>query len=147
MGARVNALDVAAYVLRRTGALPAMKPQKLVYYAQAWSLVWGDKPLFANKIQAWANGPVVPVLYDAHRGQFMVARIPSGDARKLNLDQRETVDAVVGFYGDHTSQWLSELTHMEDPWKEARERDGLASGERGKAQITLAAMAEYYGSL
>ena len=143
----VNALDVAAYILGKMGTLPAMKLQKLVYYAQAWSLVWDGKPLFRNKIEAWANGPVVPALYQHHRGCFQVSRIPSGNRSKLDHEQRETVDAVIGFYGDKPPHWLSDLTHMEDPWRNTRNRAGLASGERGNAVIPIGDMYEYYEAL
>ena len=44
--------------------MTAMKLQKLVSYAQACSLVWDDKPLFAERIEAWANGPVAPALHE-----------------------------------------------------------------------------------
>ena len=54
---KVNVLDIAAYILCKQGAMTAMKLQKLVYYSQAWSLVWDDKPLFRERIEAWANGP------------------------------------------------------------------------------------------
>lgn len=139
-------LDVAAYILKKQSPMTAMKLQKLVYYAQAWSTVWDSKPLFSSRIEAWANGPVCPELYNAHRGEFvLVENQIAGDARKLNADERATVDAVLETYGDKSPQWLSDLTHSEDPWKNARE--GLASGERGNRQITLASMDEYYGSL
>lgn len=141
----VNAHDVAAYILRKTGKITAMKLQKLVYYAQAWSLVWDEKPLFQDKIEAWANGPVVPKLYRYHRGEYFLNKWPHGDAAKLDKDQRETINAILKFYGDKSSQWLSDLTHMEDPWKEARK--GLGSGERGCAEISHASMAEYYSGL
>ena len=55
-----NVFDAAAYILEKQGAMTAMMLQKLVYYAQAWSLVWDQRPLFGNKIEAWANGPVCP---------------------------------------------------------------------------------------
>ncbi len=116
----------------------------VVYYAQAWSLVWDDCPLFNERIEAWANGPVVRELYDRHRGQFRVRRW-DGDPTHLNPPQQETVDAVLGFYGDKSSLWLSELTHREDPWVNAR--SGLARGARGDHEITHSAMAEYYSSL
>lgn len=64
----VSAHDVAAYMLRKHGPMSAMKLQKLVYYAQAWSLVWEDRPLFPERIEAWANGPVIPELYQAQTG-------------------------------------------------------------------------------
>ena len=140
-----NALDVAAAILKRTGPIPAMKLQKLVYYSQAWSLVWDDRPLFKDRIEAWANGPVIPNLYRAHRGHYLVGRVPGGDARRLKKAERETVDRVLDYYGHRASYWLSALTHSERPWKEARE--GLRAGERGNAEIKLAVMGEYYGAL
>ena len=142
----ITVLDVAAYILRKHGPMTAMKLQKVVYYCQAWSLVWDEKALFQERIEAWANGPVVRKLFDAHRGQFMVRRVHGGHSRALDPVQRETVDAVLGFYGDKPSQWLSDLTHTEAPWRETRERAGLADGERGNAVITYASMAEYYDS-
>src|SRR6267142_182405 len=36
----VTAHDVAAFILKQRGEMTAMKLQKLVYYCQAWSLVW-----------------------------------------------------------------------------------------------------------
>ena len=140
-----NVFDVAAYILRRNGTITAMKLQKLVYYSQAWSLVWDDKPLFPEEIQAWANGPVVPVLYDWHRGSYNVTSCPKGDHESLATEQVATVESVLAFYGDKTSQWLSDLTHSEDPWRDARK--GLAPSERGNHEITHASMAEYYSRI
>ena len=140
-----TALDVAQYIIDQRGPLPAMKLQKLVYYSQAWSLVWDEMPLFDNKIEAWANGPVIRDLYEAHRGQFEVSRIAHSDAAALNGTQRETIDAVLKYYGDRPSQWLSDLTHQEDPWR--RSRNGLPADEHGQHEIPIAALAEYYGSL
>lgn len=139
-------LDVADYILKQRGPLTAMKLQKLVYYSQAWSLVWDEKPLFDDEIQAWANGPVCPTLYSHHRGAFnLPAGAIPGDADKLGDNERDTIDRVLAFYGDRNSQWLSDLTHMERPWMDAR--SGRAAGERGFETITHEAMAEYYGSL
>ena len=140
-----SALDVAAYILEKLGPMTAMKLQKLVYYCQAWSLVWDEAPLFDEPIEAWANGPVVPSLFAVHKGQFTVSSVPGGDPSRLTPTQRETIDAVLEAYGDKYSQWLSDLTHLEAPWREARQ--GLAEGERGHREIPLSAMADYYGSL
>ena len=141
-----SVFDVAAYILEKSGPMTAMKLQKLIYYSQAWSLVWDEKPLFSERIRAWANGPVTPELYQAHRGAFTVKPGDiQGDPSALGTDEHETVDSVLKYYGDKTSQWLSELTHAEAPWVDAR--DGLPPGERGNNEITHAAMAEYYGSL
>jgi uncharacterized phage-associated protein len=145
IGGMPSVHDVAAFILRQHGPMTAMKLQKLVYYAQAWSLVWDERPLFGARIEAWANGPVAPKLYEQHRGKFNVSRWPEGDPSRLAEDARDTLRAVVAFYGAMPAQQLSDLTHAEPPWRDARL--GLAPGERGNREITHAAMAEYYGSL
>jgi uncharacterized phage-associated protein len=145
IGPMASVHDVAAAILERQGQMSAMKLQKLVYYCQAWHLVWDEEPLFPDRIEAWANGPVVPALYREHRGQFSVATWSRGDSSRLTHAQIETIEAVLEGYGDRPGQWLSDLTHQERPWREARQ--GLAPGERGSREITKAAMAEYYGSL
>jgi uncharacterized phage-associated protein len=140
----VSAHDVATFILQQCGEMTAMKLQKLIYYSQAWSLVWDEEPLFNEEIQAWANGPVVPALYVKHQGLFKVRKW-NGKPENLNDAQRETVLKVIEFYGQMSSQVLSDLTHREDPWLKAR--SGLGIGERGNRVISLASMAEYYSSL
>jgi len=138
--------DVSKYILNKQGPMTAMKLQKLVYYCQAWSLVWDERPMFSEHIEAWANGPGVPALFDLHRGVFQVsASNVTGKQENLDKDAVETIDAVLSYYGDKSSQWLSDLTHNEDPWKDARH--GLGPGERGNREITLASMANYYSSI
>ena len=78
-------------------------------------------------------------------GKYRVSRLPRGEADALTGEQRETVDAVLAFYGDKSPQWLSDLTHMEAPWQTARR--GVPDGERGDAVIKKESLAEYYGSL
>ena len=142
---KIRVFDVAAYILQKMEPMTTMKLQKLVYYSQAWSLVWDEEPLFEENIEAWANGPVVRELFDYHRGMYEISTMPIGNLRLLNEIQRETVDAVLEYYGDKPAQWLIELTHMEDPWIEARK--GLLPLERGNRVIPLDTMADYYSSL
>lgn len=142
----VKVIDVADYILKSKGSMSAMKLQKLVYYAQAWHLVWEDKALFPEEIQAWANGPVIPDLYNKHRGQFTLEPgFFQGNPEEIPSPSKDVIVRVLDFYGDKDAQWLSDLTHMEKPWKDARQ--GLDEGERGSAKISLASMAEYYSGL
>jgi uncharacterized phage-associated protein len=141
-----NVFDVAKYILEQLGSLSTMKLQKLVYYSQAWSLVWDEKPLFDNQIEAWANGPVVPDLYHFHKGMFSISsahiNVPND---RLSEEQIDTINSVLRDYASRPAQWLIELTHMEDPWIDARA--GLSPNERGSNPITHAAISEYYSSL
>jgi len=149
---KIKAVDVAKYICREykrryKDVLSAMKLQKLLYYSQAWSLVWDEKPLFDEKIEAWVGGPVIREIYDLHKGFFNVnqSTFSQGNPDKLSNIQKETINVVIEYYGERSPQWLSDLTHMEEPWKKARE--GLSIKERGNNEITLESMAEYYGNL
>lgn len=108
--------DVAKYVLKQLGSITTMKLQKLVYYCQAWSLGWDGKPLFAD--------------------------LPD---YKFSKDELETLKAVLDYYGDKDPQWLSELTHKEAPWKEARV--GVPVGTSCSNIISKESMQQYYGGL
>jgi uncharacterized phage-associated protein len=137
--------DVAAYIISRQRSLDAMKLQKLLYYSQAWSLVWDERPLFSSKIEAWANGPVVREVFKAYQGQYKVSVARYGNKDALTPTEKKTVDAVLKFYGPRTGFFLSELTHKERPWRDARQ--GIAPGDPSDHEITKAAMLEYYGAL
>ena len=146
---KATAHDVAAYIIdkqveKTDSGIPAMKLQKLVYYAQAWSLVWDEKPLFSDRIEAWANGPVVPSLYETLYGRFMIIDV-AGNPSNLTDVERETIDKVLEHYGDKSSQWLTDLVRNEEPWLNARK--GVAIDKRGNQEISWAAMGEYYEGL
>jgi len=138
--------DVAKYILEQNGEMSTMKLQKLCYYAQAWSLVWDDVPIFDEDFQAWANGPVCPELFKFSQGKFSVdASQMKGDSNNLSETQKETINKVLDYYGNKNAQWLSRLTHMEEPWQLARL--GLPPGATSNNIITKESMAIYYGGL
>ena len=141
-----SVFDVAAYILECCGAMSTMKLQKLCYYAQAWSLVWDDEPLFSEDFEAWANGPVCRVLFNRTKGQFKVtATDEDGNSNSLNENQKDTINRVLEHYASHDAQWLSQLSHLEAPYKEARK--GLPAGIGSDRMITKESMALYYGGI
>lgn len=142
-----NVLNVACYILQRIGEMTTMKLQKLAYYCQAWSLAWDGVPLFDEDFQAWANGPVCPELFEEHKGKFTVNEndfSKYADA-EFTVEGIETMDAVLRDLGEKTGQWLSDLTHSERPWKDARQ--GCKPGERCTRIIEKEVMQEYYAGL
>ena len=141
-----NVFDVAKYILERSGPMSSKKLQKLCYYCQAWSMVWTDQPLFDEEFHAWANGPVCRELFFKTQGQFRVrAEDETGGYGNLTEDEKDTINHVLDYYGDKDAQWLSQLTHMEAPWKSAREN--VPAGAGSDNLITKESMAMYYGSL
>lgn len=134
--------DVAAALLTETGAVTTMKLQKLVYYSQAWHLVFNGEALFGDVIEAWPQGPVAPSLYDKHRRQRQVSSWPSGDRSALTAVEQRTVRWVVDKYGAFSAESLSQMTHMETPWRIARGL--LGPDERCTAPIDLQQMKHFY---
>lgn len=143
-----NVFDVATYILDKLETVTTMKLQKLVYYCQAWSLVWDDEPIISNEFEAWINGPVCRELYNEHKHKYRVEK-GEFDYKKSNEEltkiQKETIDAVLDFYGDREPHYLIELTHKEDPWRLAR--GDCKDGDYCKNIITKESMLKYYGGL
>ncbi|WP_035289942.1 Panacea domain-containing protein [Actinokineospora spheciospongiae] len=133
--------DLAAAILKKTGTVTAMKMQKLVYYCQAWHLVRTRTTMFDDRIEAWREGPVVRALYERHRKQYTVSGWP-GDAQNLTESERETVDWVHDKYAQMSAESLSNMTHIEQPWKIARGLTPL--GEKSSATISTSFMRDYH---
>ena len=139
--------DAAKYILDKYGAMSAMKLQKLIFYAQAMSLVWDDVPLFEDDFEAWAKGPVCRPLFNAHKGKFMLSDSKflapyKPKVSHLTTEQKETIDAVVDALIDYPPYVLSDMVHKETPWQDAR--GDLPAGARCKNIIPKTAMHEYY---
>lgn len=140
--------DVAAYVLDKDGPMTAMKLQKLCYFAYGYHLAWEDAPLFPERFQAWANGPVVPELYARHRGRFnLSAGEIEGNPDALTDDECESIDVVLDAFRAYTAQQLSNMTHREGPWVQARQRAGAESMSRSTEWLLAEDIAEYFGAL
>lgn len=142
---QANVFDVAAYVVGDQRRYSMIKLHTLVYYAQAWHLVWNEEPLFEARIEAWAGGPAVVLLYGTSR-YYEPMRL-SGYEQRLRLAHKETIDKVVAFYGGWSTQKLTDLVQQERPWKEARSRAGAGPGEVCSEEITVVEMAEYYEAI
>ena len=145
----VSVYDVASYILSKIdgNVCTTMKLHKLLYYCQSWSMVWCEKPTFTQKIEAWANGPVIRDFFYFHKGFYSIHYndLSLGNENLLSQEQKNVIDDVLEFYGDKKPQWLIELTHSEDPWITARK--GLLPNESGNKEITLESMQQYYSSL
>ena len=110
-------------------------------------MAWDDKPIFNEDFQAWANGPVCPELFKQHKGKFTIREqdIQGETGEEFEDNLRETMDIVINEYKDKSPQWLSDLTHSESPWQNARQ--GFAPGESCSEVIDKEDMQIYYGGL
>lgn len=123
--ATYTALQVADWfrgaVDRSAGdAITHLKLQKLVYYAQAWSLALLGRPLFSEDFRAWAHGPVALSVWHAFKEHGWEALPPPDEMPDFDDETTELLRDVLRSYGEHSARKLEELTHGEEPWLRAR---------------------------
>jgi uncharacterized phage-associated protein len=158
----MKAVELAKYVVTffddKGDPVTNKKLQKLLYYIEAWNLVY-LKSLFSEDIEAWVYGPVVPEVYREYKKfgyspitqKYPQSSSPSKKLKllekKLNIcgDQKELIEAVLEKYGAMSSFQLERLTHSEIPWLEARGDCGPI--DRCFTAISRKTMKEYYSSL
>jgi uncharacterized phage-associated protein len=141
--------EIADYLLcesrYRGEILTHLKLQKLMYYAQAWSVTNRDEALFVEDFQAWVHGPVLPSQYARFRDFGW--RPVDIDVKRPDLepDVRKHLDEIVDVFGVESAVALEKMTHQESPW--LRARDDLAPHQACNQVIEKQWMREYYGSL
>lgn len=132
----IAAKDVAKYLLslfkedaekRSVGGddvadISNLKLQKLLYYCQAYSYALTGKPMFAEEIEAWDYGPVVPSIYQEYK-KYKSRNIPLSDIEKFNLTGDDTASAIIRLVKERKGQYsaiaLKDMTHKETPWIKA----------------------------
>lgn len=100
-----------------------LRLNKLMYFAQAWSLVLRGKPLFTEPIEAWTLGPVIPSVYHKYKG-YGKSQITSIDSQFrldfLDDEEQQLLFATMAYYGDYSTHGLVDLSHETDsPWAKA----------------------------
>lgn len=119
----VPVLDVANYFLLKADvdagdAISNLKLQKLLYYAQGFTLALTGAPLFNEPILAWAHGPVVKVIYHTFK-EHGANGIPALETRpEFDANISGILDEVYNVYGQFSAWKLRNMTHAEPPWKD-----------------------------
>jgi len=122
------------------------KLQKLLYYAQAWSLVINDVKLFDDNIEAWVHGPAVPSVYFSFKDygfKEITKEVEPKEFSNLSKKEIELLDNIWDVYGKLDGNYLELLTHNEQPWQEARKE--LKEYENSHNTISLELMKSFYG--
>lgn len=148
-----KAIDVAKYLVKLAESgdepdpLTHLRLQKLLYYVQGWSLALRNKPIFDERIEAWAHGPVVRSLYPRLRkfGYGAISSADFGGRLTLSEEEQDHIVAVWNAYRGFSATSLREMTHKEAPWKDARR--GVAPGDRCENEISLQTMKRFFKKL
>ncbi|MGM3308680.1 Panacea domain-containing protein [Anabaena sp. WFMT] len=124
----IDCLNAARYFIARAyedsmeAEMTNMKVQKLLYYSQSLHLAMYDEPLFEEEIQAWRYGPVCPPAYKLY-SEFEAKQLPIPSQELLLQipdDKKQLLEEVWQYFGGYHAYRLSNMTHLEFPWKKAR---------------------------
>ena len=124
-----NVLDVARYIIwyckKKGYSISNLKLQKILYFVQAEFLVSVGSPCFAEEIEAWDVGPVVPEVYHEFKifGSADIPKFVCMNADEAILKKDKTmINEMVDQCGVYSASMLVEITHNQDPWLHAYER-------------------------
>ena len=132
MEKRFKAKEIASFYIQLLNSIPDnyidnLKLNKILYYAQAWSLVKLNKPLFEDEIQAWEYGPVIPDVYHTYKccGKDPIREAEdSFDESNLSNEDLELLINVYRTYGQYTGWKLKEMTHRKHgPWDQVYQKE------------------------
>ncbi|MGH7196310.1 MAG: Panacea domain-containing protein [Candidatus Saccharimonadales bacterium] len=121
------------------------KLQKLVYYAQAWNLVFNDNPLFTDPIEAWIHGPAIRTLYSKYKKYSYNTIAEEPQVGKLAAKEQAVLEDIWAIYGKFDADYLEALTHNEEPWLAAR--GNAETDERTSITIDPDLMKSFYARL
>lgn len=119
-----NVLTVCRHIIKFSNekdyGISNLKLQKILYFVQAYFLLKKDdhSPCFAEKIEAWDFGPVVPEAYREYErfgsGDIPTIMVDEDDA--VSDDDKALIDIVVGFFADYSATDLVSVTQEQSPW-------------------------------
>jgi len=150
----IDSSELTNYILAKGGSMNHLKLQKVLYYVEAWHLVFFNKSIVEDEFQAWVHGPVSKKLWNEVKNLSVLyselevskpEKIIKDVEEKLNQDQIDLINDVIKKYGKQSGYNLECLTHNELPWIEARE--GLSPNAPSNNIISKKTMKKYYSEL
>lgn len=141
-------LQAIAYIFESLEEVTPLMLQKLLYFIQSiYYALFGD-PLFEEDCEAWVHGPVYPEVYNLFRDfkynpvddvRFAVLNGISDD---LAENEKHVIDLVVNTFGLYGGKALEQITHSEEPWKDARK--GYEEQIQSQETMSKERMKKYY---
>ena len=136
-----SALEVARHIINYSNSseqyLSNLKLQKILYFVQAEFLIFQGRVCFADGIEAWDFGPVIPaVLHEFMRfgscfimpvthyfvedenKYFNIRKVEFKD-NVISDEDKTVIDEVVDYFADYSSVDLTNLTQKQPPWQNA----------------------------
>lgn len=131
-----RAINVARYICEEYRSLSGeaideMKLHKLLYFSQRESIAITGEPLFDDAFEGWRYGPVCVAV----RNGFCQGEILGDTNEAISASSTYIVKNIILQYGELASWKLSQLSHAETSWINARK--GLSPNDNGSVPLKL----------
>lgn len=129
-------INIARYLCNRykerSGEiLDELKLHKLLYFAQRECIAITNEPMFSEIFKAWKFGPVNKEVRNAYKAGNLAVYMP----KTVSDDNIYILNNIIEQYGVYTSWALSDMTHNEASWANARV--GLKPDENGNNDMKI----------
>lgn len=122
-----KAMDIARLLIWQTNTeqgdlITNLKLQKLLFYQQGFWLAEYGEPLFAERVEAWTYGPVVPAVYDRFKGYGRTALDVQKEGREMHFapaERERFFYSVYEVFVQYSASGLVRLSHEEPVWQTA----------------------------
>lgn len=145
----LNSIDVANFFIDLAKSDPYndmtnIRVNKMLFFAQGWSLVRRGMPLFEEELCAWPYGPVAPSVYRAFQpcgNQKIVDFSGEFTPEKFESDEIELLLDVSREYDKYSTTKLVNMTHEKgSPWHQVYK-------EHESKIISKSSIREYFETL
>ncbi len=131
-------IDVAQYIFREyekmsSTPIDEMKLHKLLYLVQRESFAITGTPMFTETFEGWKYGPVSRVVRNCYTRDGMYDS--EGEIGDISPENAYIAKNILLQYGIYESWKLSELSHKEISWRNARR--GLLPEQNGARILSM----------
>ena len=136
---------IAEYIIKTCQEITPLALQKILYYAQAFYMVFFGETLFKDNCEAWIHGPVYTKIYNKYKGfgsGIIDVEITDDVDEIIDEEKKELVDVIIKCFGYYSGKALEKMTHYESPW--VKSRKGLSYAEKSNNIILKEDIIEYF---
>ena len=136
---------IAEYIIKTCQEITPLALQKILYYSQAFYMVFFGEVLFKDNCEAWVHGPVYTKIYNKYKeyGSSNINIDVIDDVDEIiDEEKKELVDVIIKCFGYYSGKALEKMTHYEAPW--IKSRKGLSYAEKSNNIILKEDMMEYF---
>lgn len=138
--------SISLYLLDKELEVDPLSMQKQLFFINGFSKYFLGKNIITEEAECWKYGPVYRDIYEAfsYYGYDKIDYEELTKGRDILLTEKEKIyiDAIIDAFGFYSSSILREMTHLTDPWKNARA--GLEDCDKSNRKIDSKDVNNYF---